>query len=563
MEEDECYDREECLDRVGVDAATYWNLTEDEWQDDKEFVLKALRESPTLPREFDFEGRFLYPSLQHDRDILIAFWNRHDIHKLYHEEHRQLDIPDSLMGDKKVVMACCKVMPILNRCTDELRDDPDVVQACTSLSGLQLQFASRRLQNDPDFVKMVCQSDGRALEYCPPGTTRDALVSDRDFMCHTVLATPNGGTMWKYLPEHLQMQDEELLFQALMHGLQLCDIPEQVSFTSDFLQRVIQERPDLYLQLDPVWKEHRTLALTAIVANDTSRDVQKEAMAFCPMLKRDRDVVLAVCQKGDVELMEELLLSCSEFANDREIMNIAVQREGRFFHIASKRLRENVDFALAVMQPASAYLILSSVPFHIRRQNTEIIVRSLELCHKQELAWIYSCITREIWRTNRKVCLAWLKRSGGVLSEFEDLVQDDKEMALVIAEFNRADFHRVGVALLHDKSFMLRALEFDGGLLSQTSDELREDFELQLTAVAHYNCNPIRAASNAFTLSGIINLSALRKRIQDQLELHAVFVYDILGSISIVTNWVEDNTQEHTEPCYLPLLNKALKLQNP
>ena len=102
-------------------------------------------------------------------------------------------------------MAYCQKVPrSLQECTEDLCNDRDVVREAVTLGGLELQYASLSLQEDPEIVRLACQTHGRALEYCPPGPTRQALTHDRQFMLEVVLANPGGGAMWKLLPSKLQ-----------------------------------------------------------------------------------------------------------------------------------------------------------------------------------------------------------------------------------------------------------------------------------------------------------------------------------------------------------------------
>ena len=212
------YERSKNLEAVARDAASAWTKLPEPWKVDKEFILRALKESPTLPSKSDFERRFPQ-SLRFDKEVVLGFCSRPDFSELYYSRH--LYVPGCLNGDKDVMLAYCQTIPrSLQECTEELCNDRQVVEAAVRLGGLELQYASLELQRDRPLVETACRSHGRALEFCPPGPTRTSLTQDREFMLNTVLAKPGGGPMWKLAPSSLQ-GDEQLLLQALKHGLLL------------------------------------------------------------------------------------------------------------------------------------------------------------------------------------------------------------------------------------------------------------------------------------------------------------------------------------------------------
>jgi hypothetical protein len=267
---------------------------------------------------------------------------------LYYERH--LFVPGCLTNDKQVMMAYCQKIPrSLQDCSEELCNDRDIVTAAiTNCSGLELQYASVALQQDIDMVKLACANHGRSLEFCPLlSPTHQALVQDRDFMLNVVLNNPGGGPMWKLLPVELQQNDEELLLRALTNGLLLRDVPQHY-LTLDFLTKAIQKNCRLYLQLktikmsfnvtttnddDPTaqcprnpspvvkhrhhptnnnnhntkWHHHSTLALAAIVSETSTPEIHAAALDGCPTLQESRPVVMAICQRGCIKMLQDIL----------------------------------------------------------------------------------------------------------------------------------------------------------------------------------------------------------------------------------------------------------------
>lgn len=529
-------ERAKAFEQVAENAVKVWPTLPLNWQHDKEFILKALYHAPLLPPKADFERKFPQ-RLRFDKEVVLGFCQRSDFVELYYQRH--LFVPGSLSGDKQVMMAYCQKIPrSLQECTEELCGDREVVQAAIQLGGLELQYASRNLQEDPSLVVQACQSHGRALEYCPPGPTRDALCSDREFMLKIVLAKPGGGPMWKLLPLELQ-NDEELLLQALKHGLLLRDIPTDKLADTPFLERAIQGNACLYLELPKQKQPIMSIALQAIVAPDSTPEIHERALQLCPPLARNRQAVLAICHRGDVNFLQDLLQN-SLFSDDLEVMRLAISRDSKLFATASQRLQELPEIILVSITDTSAWNTLKTVPWNIQRQHPEITIKAIQLCLLRNLRYLPSHIPEDLWANNRHVCLAWIQRGGRVLEAFERLLRGDAELALQVAKHNWSEFHKVGENLLSDRGFMLEALQQDGRVLRFAAPPLRQDFEILVMAIAHHYTNHApsdipHVAPVATTFAGICNLQELQKQIQTQLDLQKTFLCDFLRGVAICT----------------------------
>jgi hypothetical protein len=557
------------LDAVARNAAKVWKTLPREWQLDKEFILKVLKESPSLPPKSEFERTFPQ-SLRFDKDVVLGFCHRQDFSETFYSRH--LFVPGCWMNDKDVMLAYCSTIPrSLQECSDDLVNDRDIVQAAIQLGGLELQYASLRLQEDKDIVLQACHSHGRALEYCPPNShTRQELVQDRDFMLNVVLAKPGGGPMWKLAPYQLQ-QDSVLLLQALKHGLGLRHIPSDF-MNLDFLRSAIKGNAISYLELPVVWQSQFELCLTAVLQADATPEIHKRAFGHNgPSLSTNRQAVLAICKTGTSSFLQELLTEQQDvFGSDVEIMKLAVARDSKLFSLASPRLQELPELILVSITPASAWNTLKTVPWAIKRQHPSITIKAIQLCLLQNLRYLPSHIPEDLWAAHRDVCVAWMQRGGPVLKPFKRLLRVDVDLALLLAQYNWSEFHKVGDVFLSDRAFLLQALQKDGRVLRFAAPPLRQEFDLLVMAVAHHppptttttttnatttitadphpqhrnnhNHNnhaslllplPVNASVQS-TLHGICTVPELQRQIQQQLELHNSFVLDFLRGIAIV-----------------------------
>ena len=77
-----------------------------------------------------------------------------------------MSIYTPIITDKETAMLLVSVSGVnLQFCTDELRDNFDVVLEAVSNYGLSLRLASERLQNDSTIVFTACKNDSRAKEF--------------------------------------------------------------------------------------------------------------------------------------------------------------------------------------------------------------------------------------------------------------------------------------------------------------------------------------------------------------------------------------------------------------
>ncbi|KAG7337174.1 protein of unknown function DUF4116 containing protein [Nitzschia inconspicua] len=613
---------------------------------------------------------------------------------LYFERH--LFVPGCLTNDKDVMMAYCRKIPrSLQDCSEELCNDRDIViTAITHCGGLELQYASVQLQQDMDIVKLACTNHGRAIEFCPLlSSTRHTLLHDRNFMLQVVLNNPGGGPMWKLLPLHMKNNDHELVLQALTNGLLLRDVPKQY-IRLEFLIQALRRNPSLYLQLKYLkvhtpsdiiyhnntsssttftsttttattnikgWNQHPTLAFEAIISQRSTPQVHTAALGEegCPTLKDNRQVVLAICQRGSKEMLQDILGTSttsnnntnhqehennnnndddhnhddaalaaiihfnnnnnnnnnnmavppfpaihpnnhhhniinnndvvnilppvpnlaaaaaanpihrrhdrdrtaaslfrpqppqiqpttattvvvpprSRFCDDMDIMKLAVQRDPSFFSVASLRLQAEPELILFSITRKTAWDTLKTVPWSIRQDHPEITVKAIELCDELNLRYLPSHIPEELWINHRDICMAWIRRGQPILDVFERILQNDIEMALLVAKHNWSQFHKVGDRFLADRDFILQAVQCDGRVLQFANQTLRQDVHVMIVAAANYYNNTPISPVNVITqkFCEIMNMDVLKHEIQRLLHLHDIFLYQFLRGITVKT----------------------------
>jgi len=511
---------------VSRDARLHWKSLPSDWQLEKEFVLTALRQSPTLPEKANFE-RQLPQTLRFDKDIVLAFCHRPDFVQLY--EVRHLFVPGCWTHDREIMLAYCQKIPrSLQECSEELCDKEEIVHAAVKVGGMELQYASMRLQEDTETVKLACQSHGGALGFCRIGPTRQAIVQDRQFMLHVVLANPGGGGMWKLLPPAMQ-GDDELLLMALRHGLHFRDVPARL-MNIEFLTLAIRANPKLYLELSKSWRKQECLSQEALISEASDSAIHTKALEECPQLRSNRAVILQIAKNGCKDLLQEII-SANEFQyqDDLEIMKLAIEKNSKFFDYASARLQQIPEIILVSITPQTAWNTMKNISWTIQRRHPEIPVRAVELSVARNLRYMPSHIPEDLWSMCRDLGIAWIRRGGQILDSIEQQLRHDRLMGLEVAKHNWAEFYKVGKVLLKDRQFMLQALKQDGRVIRFAHEDLIRDMDVLMSAVAYHP----QPSALSTTFSGIYDLDQLKEHVEIKLQLHSSFLLDFLRGIAI------------------------------
>lgn len=515
------------IEALEKDAARVWNDLPYCYRHDKECILRALSMSPTLPPKSQFERTFPQ-RLRFDKQVVLGFCARDDFDRLYYERH--LFVPECLTNDKDVMVAYCRKIPrSLQECSESLTNDRDVVLAAIELDGLELQYASRNLQQDREIVQAACGRDGRALEFCPPGPLRNELVNDREFMLKVL--RQHGGPMLRLAPEDLR-QDRQLLLEALQHGMRWRFCPARFQADRLFLLEALQRQPSLYLEMNRTTQMQRDIAYAAITSVTSTPEVINKVFIQVPELASERPVALAMVQRGDLNCMKRFLLenASPDIHDDKEIMLAAVQRDGKLFPHVSPALKRDTDIILAALlhkDEETAPEVLASVAPETLRQHPEILVRAIAVYPQRNLRLLRAHIPDELW-LDRNVAKAYLIRSGRVLEVFEPLLQNDVEMALLVAEHAGPDFGLVGESLRSNYEFMKQAVGRNGRVLRYAASlELLENLDLIVRAVANHPQALHRWSHCRYSPQEIA------EHVQTILQIHHVFVREFLRGIAI------------------------------
>jgi hypothetical protein len=286
------------------------------------------------------------------------------------------------------------------------------------------------------------------------------------------------------------------------------------------------------------------LALAAVVAPDSSPEIHQRALTNCPSLCLNRQAVLAFCRRGEKEFLEQLLERNTQFADDKEIMMQAINKDVRLFESASPRLRHDPEVILVSIQESSAWSTLRTVPWTIQRLHPEITVKAISLCCYRNIRYLPSHVPEDLW-TNRDICLAWIKRGGRVLDAFERTLARDEELSLALAGYNWSEFHKVGDILCARRDFMKLAVDRDGRVLRFASEPIRKDFSILVQAVANHK--------ETLGVCGV-DPAQFQKTLEEKMYLQQTFLNDFLRGIAVSRPHVPPARRSH-----LPMLDRGVE----
>ena len=513
--------RSVALRQVLKDPINNWRRAPKPLRQDKSFVLTIIQQASVLPPKSDLERTFPQ-SLRFDRDIVLALCGREDFEEIYHDRH--LFVPDCLTNDKEVMMAYCSKIPRqLQECSEELIDDPDVVLTAVRRCGLELQYASLRLQQDEDMLRIACKLDGRALDFCPLGPTRDKLLLDKEFLM--MVLRHNGARMFRLVQDPALRQDRELLLTAVQHGLELRYAPRQFQKDPAFVVAAVAQQAAVYMEISPDLQKDASIAQAAVVSPTSDAAIIIKACEMAPLMQRHQPVAAAIADRGGVQFVREYLHHYPHYLGDKRIMLRAVERINDLYTQCAPHLRDDVDIVLAALGEMSAREVLRSVSPAFLTAHPEVAVKAIAVAHRRCLRLLQPHIPAALWQ-QRELQKAWIRRGCDVLPQFEAVVRTDREMALLVAEFSHSQFIKVGEPFKNNREFMAEAVSLDGRVLKFAHPSLRSDMELAVRAVANH---PDALAGPLIRITKV----NLKKHCKDKMQIHDVFVQDVLRGIAV------------------------------
>jgi hypothetical protein len=534
-------------------------------RNDKEVIMTIIPNHPQVIENMSFE-------LRDDKDVLRAllarkqrppaFFLQHFSDRLRADKDTMLEIlrhPDGmsalafcsleLRNEKDfcleaIALGDHTVEPqALRYASQRLRDDFDVVYSAVCKSGMNLKHASYAMRRDEQIVMAASDQNPKSFRYCLPGSVKEELLEDREFALRVVQFAPNS---IKRSCMELYQSDEEIILRAVANGLEWCGIPENLQVQTDFVIKVMQRNPEVYMSLPEKMQQTFEVAMQIVKwynFTKASDGVILEAIGHCPELLSNREAMMYIAQNGrSGVLVETLPFSPLEIRNDKSIMMEAVKNNSISFEYCSVELRQDRDVVLAAVEKCPNSLFHTEDSFQL--EHPDIVIRAIEKSDTDDLWSTYNDIVTDLWSI-RDVAMAWISRGGAFLTDdFPEDFADDKELLLTLICHNWSEFERASDEVKNDKDFMLRVVAVDGRAIRDVSEDLRYDEDLLMAAISN-DPRALQFYSGGADFEFMVSFS---QRVRDQLWEYEIFEKEILGNISLPSCGTEST---------LPMLNQG------
>ena len=347
------------------------------------------------------------------------------------------------------------------------KNDLETVLAAVKKNPQNLEFASDDMQKDRSVVMKAVRIRGRALQY-----TDYTFRNDREIV---LTAIDREASNIRYASDDLT-QDKEF-------GLIL-----------------VSENPSILEFLHNELQNDKDIVLAALHSKEPSnRTVYNHPQIKSPELLRDKEIVLAIIQKGwnplilkdvgqtlqdDKEVvmaaikMNKYNHSIFKYASDnlkddREVVLAAIENDREALDSASEKLKHDRDIVLKAVKSNGSALSTVGDEF---KNDREIVVAAVE---NWQHAIQYS--SQEL-QNDRDLGLMAVQKNGYALMSMSEKLKNDKEIVMAaMKDIGRLE--HASDALKNDKEVVMEAVKTCGHNLEFASDTLRNDKEVVLTAL--------------------------------------------------------------------------------
>ncbi|KAG2382108.1 hypothetical protein C9374_005900 [Naegleria lovaniensis] len=448
----------------------------------------------------------------------------------------------------------------------EFMNDPKFVLNHIQKYDYGLEYASKRLQQDTNFVLQIFQlkgstilADRSELSF----TTRSIRNDPQVGICVGSSSTQRKSSSL-YLPS---LQDKEIMLTAVRQYGELLDcakkdlnndteilfeaikqnkralrwVPKNLLRTSDFMLKCLQIIFPEFETLDSF--DYSKKEIVAKLVSEFGFLLEFAS----PELKNNRDVVSNAVRNDGFSLK----YASNELKNDMEIAYLAVAQNGCALQHVSHELRGDKNLVLAAVNQNGNSLDSASVAL---QSDKEIVLAAVT---KSGHALYHA--SKELKR-DRQVALAAVRQNGYALKYMADHLTCDQEIVLEAVRTTDQAFQYGSSELFADQQFLLQLIQFGcKDAFFYAPDKFAHDKEflsiaIQLNSVAtikSYNRRfGIKTSNKDMVLQAVkkdgFALSAANKELQQDPEL----VREALKCNGYVLGYSDELYQARMEQCY-------------
>ena len=266
-----------------------------------------------------------------------------------------------------------------------------------------------------------------------------------------------------------ETQESEEIEKASKSRQTLKDTNEAVQNDKPFVLTTVKQN-GLALQFaSPKFKRDKQIVMAAVVQDG-------RALEFAsPKLQQDKQIVMAAVQRDG----NALCYASQEMKNDKQIVLSAVQRHGEALQYASSVLRDDKKVVYAAIKQSGEALCYASEAL----QNDKPFILSAAKKHEEEerkkeleRRRIEREESEKRWKEKEELERTMKKKEAEKNKMLERINQDDSALKDASEE------------LRNDKDIVLAAVARNGGMLQFASPELQKDKAIVSTAVVQNAC---------------------------------------------------------------------------
>jgi Domain of unknown function (DUF4116) len=310
---------------------------------DSDFMLLAIKRNT-------FSLVYASPSLRNDRNFILRVLKQFPlalryVHDIFKDDAELVSI--AVNKDKSALKyASERLIPQQN--IDP--DDQEMILSLVSANGIDLQYASKTLQDNDVIVQTAVNQTGLALKFAS-----ERLRSDRHICLSAIKQTYDA---WDFVSSSLYQNREFIKSCASLY------IPREVlsklKLDQDLILSLLPRHENIINYMDPAWNQDKDFMLAVLKRGVVVENAVELLLAnydinvlieFNPTIMLyttyNRDLVLKAVQR-DGRILSSLN---AEFRKDKAVVLTATLQNENAIWSADESLWRNVNFLIAALSP--------------------------------------------------------------------------------------------------------------------------------------------------------------------------------------------------------------------
>jgi hypothetical protein len=310
----------------------------------------------------------------------------------FHEYCPGKIVNKNLYTDRNIVLSICHTkddmivkcnVAVLEFCVEDLRNDKEIVLAAIRVNPYNIEFASKRLQDDDSIFVEIIEDKNNLLQYqydCILKYMSSRLRNDKKLI-EAVLNLDYQKDIVSHLSKEFQ-DDKELILKAVTKHINALEFASsRLKNDREVATLAVKSYGSAFKYVSREFKEDKSFVLFAVSKHYLNLNAVSEN------LKQDKEVIIkSVKNHGN-----SLQFAPTEYKIDREIVLFAVRENGIALQFASEELRSDKYIAFeALKQSHHAVLGFSQeLKEEIGNNNPFVYLRTF-LAHEELTQKIYN-----------------------------------------------------------------------------------------------------------------------------------------------------------------------------